>query len=56
VLVNDPAQRGIAASYPRTALDAAFRGHGGVAYLVAARERTAALVALANRFERVTSP
>jgi hypothetical protein len=55
VLVNDPAQRGIATRYPRAALDAAFRGHGGVAYLVAPRERTAALVALANRFERVAS-
>jgi Peptidase_C39 like family len=55
VLVNDPAQRGIATRYPRAALDAAFRGHGGAAYLVAPRERTAALVALANRFERVTS-
>jgi hypothetical protein len=55
VLVNDPAQPAIATRYPRAALDAAFRGHGGVAYLVAPRERTAALVALANRFERVAS-
>ena len=55
VLVNDPAQRRIATRYPRPALDAAFRGHGGVAYLVAPRDRQAELVALANRFERVTS-
>jgi hypothetical protein len=53
VLVNDPAQPAVATRYPRAALDAAFRGHGGVAYLLAPRERTAALVALANRFERV---
>jgi hypothetical protein len=55
VLVNDPAQRAIATRYPRAALDAAFRGHGGVAYLVAPRERTGTLVGLANRFERVAS-
>jgi hypothetical protein len=55
VLVNDPAHPAIGTRYPRAALDAAFRGHGGVAYLVAPCERTAALVALANRFERVAS-
>lgn len=48
VLVNDPAQRGVETRYERAALDRAFRGHGGVAYLVAPRERTAELVALAN--------
>jgi Peptidase_C39 like family len=55
VLVNDPAHPAIATRYPRAALDAAFREHGGVAYLVAPRERTAALIALANRVERVAS-
>ncbi len=48
VLVNDPAQPAIAARYSRTALDLIFREHGSVAYLVAPRERTAELVALAN--------
>ena len=48
VLVNDPAQPGLTARYDRAALDRVFRGHGGVAYLVAPRERTAELVALAN--------
>jgi hypothetical protein len=48
VHVNDPAHPTIATRYPRTALDLIFREHGGVAYLVAPRERTAELVALAN--------
>ena len=48
VLVNDPAHPTIATRYPRTALDLIFREHGGIAYLVAPRERTAELVALAN--------
>jgi hypothetical protein len=48
VLVNDPAHPTIATRYPRTALDLIFREHGGVAYLVAPRARTAELVALAN--------
>lgn len=48
VLVNDPAQPAVAARYPRGALDLIFREHGGVAYLVAPRARTAELVALAN--------
>ena len=48
VHVNDPAHPAIATRYPRTALDLIFREHGGVAYLVAPRERTAELVALAN--------
>ncbi len=48
VLVNDPAHPTVATRYPRTALDLIFREHGGVAYLVAPRERTAELVALAN--------
>jgi hypothetical protein len=48
VLVNDPAQPAVATRYSRTALDLIFREHGGVAYLVAPRERTAELVALAN--------
>ncbi len=52
VLVNDPAHAAVATRYPRAALDAVFREHGGVAYLIAPRERTAALVALANRVER----
>ena len=47
-LVNDPAQPGVATRYDRAALDRVFRAHGGVAYLVAPRERTAELVALAN--------
>ena len=48
VAVNDPAHPAIATRYPRTALDCAFRAHGGVAYVVAPRARTAELVALAN--------
>jgi hypothetical protein len=48
VAVNDPAHPSIATRYPRTALDLVFRAHGGVAYLVAPRERTADLIALAN--------
>jgi hypothetical protein len=48
VLVNDPAHPKIATRYSRTALDLIFREHGGVAYLIAPRERTAELVALAN--------
>ncbi|HEY0393939.1 MAG TPA: C39 family peptidase [Candidatus Elarobacter sp.] len=48
VAVNDPAHPDVATSYPRTALDRLFRAHGGIAYLVAPRERTAELVALAN--------
>ena len=47
-LVNDPAHPAVATRYDRAALDRVFRAHGGVAYLVAPRERTAELVALAN--------
>ncbi|MBV8367598.1 MAG: hypothetical protein JO036_01520, partial [Candidatus Eremiobacteraeota bacterium] len=47
-LVNDPAHPDVATRYPRAALDRVFRAHGGAAYLVAPRERTAELVALAN--------
>lgn len=54
VLVNDPAHPAVATRYPRTALDLVFRGHGGVAYLVAPRERTDELVALANGAELLT--
>jgi len=55
VLVNDPAQPAVAVRYPRAALDALFRAHGGVAYLVAPRTRTAELVALANGVAAVAS-
>jgi hypothetical protein len=48
VAVNDPAHPAVATRYPRAALDLVFRSHGGVAYLVAPRERTDELVALAN--------
>ena len=48
VLVNDPAHPAVATRYERAALDRVFRAHGGVAYLVAPRERSAELVALAN--------
>jgi hypothetical protein len=48
VLVNDPAHPAVATRYPREALDLIFREHGGVAYLVAPRARTAELVALTN--------
>lgn len=51
VFVNDPAQPHIAVRYARAALDELFRRHGGVAYLVAPRERTAELAALANGAE-----
>jgi Peptidase_C39 like family len=52
VSVNDPAHPAVATRYPRAALDLVFREHGGVAYLVAPRERTEELVALANDAER----
>jgi hypothetical protein len=55
VTVNDPAQTHVATRYPRAALDLVFRAHGGVAYLVAPRERTAELVALANGAELAAS-
>ncbi|HYZ17650.1 MAG TPA: C39 family peptidase [Candidatus Acidoferrum sp.] len=48
VLVNDPAQPTVVTRYDRAALDRAFRGHGSVAYLVAPRERSEELLALAN--------
>lgn len=51
VLVNDPAHPAIAVRYPRTALEAVFRAHGGVAYLIAPRSRSDELVALANTAE-----
>jgi Peptidase_C39 like family len=51
VAVNDPAHPNVATRYPRAALDLIFRSHGGVAYLIAPRERTAELVALANGAE-----
>ena len=56
VFVNDPAHPAIATRYPRTALDLIFRAHGGVAYLVAPRSRTAELVALANGQPPPTDP
>ena len=56
VLVNDPAQPAVATRYPRTALDVIFRKHGGVAYLIAPRPRTAELVALANGQPPPTDP
>ncbi|HEY4439749.1 MAG TPA: C39 family peptidase [Candidatus Elarobacter sp.] len=52
--VNDPAHPAVVTDYPRAELDAIFRAHGGVAYLVAPRERTAELAALANA-ERLTA-
>ena len=55
VLVNDPAHPAVATRYSRAALDMLFRTHGGVAYLVAPRERTAELVALANDAELAAS-
>jgi hypothetical protein len=48
VAVNDPAHPDVATSYSRAELDRVFRAHGRVAYLVAPRERTADLIALAN--------
>lgn len=48
VLVNDPAHRSLVTRYPREPLDRVFRAHGGVAYLIAPRERSAELLALAN--------
>lgn len=55
VLVNDPAHPDLVTRYPRSALDFAFRMHGGVAYLVGPRERTAEVVALANHAEVAAS-
>ena len=55
VLVNDPAHPAVATRYPRAALDMLFRAHGGVAYLIAPRARTAELVALANGADPSTS-
>lgn len=51
VLVNDPAQPAVVTRYDRATLDRVFRGHGSVAYLIAPRERTEELVALANAGE-----
>ena len=53
VLVNDPAQPAVSVRYPRAALEAVFREHGGVAYLIAPRSRSEELVALANTAETV---
>jgi hypothetical protein len=50
-IVNDPAHPALTTRYDRAALDRVFRAHGGVAYLVAPRERTADLLALANGAE-----
>ncbi|HEX3551386.1 MAG TPA: C39 family peptidase [Candidatus Elarobacter sp.] len=47
-VVNDPAHPEVETRYPRADLDRVFRAHGGTAYLIAPRERTAELVALAN--------
>ena len=55
VAVNDPAHPSIATRYPRAALDLVYRKAGGIAYLVAPRERTAELVALANGAELAVS-
>ena len=55
VVVNDPAHPAVGTRYPRAALDLVFRTHGGVAYLVAPRERTPELVALANNAEPVAA-
>lgn len=46
--VNDPAAPQVAVRYGRAALDRIFRAQGGVAYLVAPRERTATIAAIAN--------
>jgi hypothetical protein len=54
ILVNDPAQPAVTVRFPRAELDALFREHGGVAYLVAPRSRTGELVALANATEVMT--
>lgn len=51
VLVNDPAHPVVATRYDRAALDRVFRAHGSVAYLIAPRERSEELVALANASE-----
>jgi hypothetical protein len=51
VAVNDPAHPAVATRYSRAALDLAFRSAGGIAYLIAPRERTGELVALANNAE-----
>ena len=48
VLVNDPAQPAVVTRYARAALEGVFAAHGAVAYLVAPRERSEELVALAN--------
>lgn len=55
VFVNDPSHADVVTRYPRAAFDFAFRMHGGVAYLVAPRERTDELVALANNAEVAAS-
>ncbi|HZO93895.1 MAG TPA: C39 family peptidase [Candidatus Baltobacteraceae bacterium] len=51
VFVNDPAQPDVATRYERATFDALFRRHGGIAYVLAPRERTGDLVALANGAE-----
>jgi len=48
VIVNDPAQPQVRHCYPADAFERAWLGHGGVALLVAARDRVDALLAAAN--------
>lgn len=48
VTVNDPAQPGVRTSYPADAFERLWLGHGGVAYLVAPRERANELIPLAG--------
>jgi len=47
-VVNDPAQPAVRASYPREALERAWIGHGGIAYLIATPERS-------DEFERLVN-
>lgn len=48
-LVNDPALPGIATVYPRDAFEAAWLGHGGIAFAVAPGRYADALLRLAGR-------
>ena len=47
-VLNDPAQPAVRASYPREALERAWIGHGGIAYLVATPERGGEFERLVN--------
>lgn len=48
VMVNDPAQPGLTVSYPSDAFERCWSEHGGVAYLVAPRNRRTEILEIVN--------